>query len=577
MLRVQGEVSAAGYDFAQLFQNATYSKQALENAGDIYKSLNNQAEAINCYRKVLKMDEKNAKVHYKYALILDEAGNVEAATEEFNLALKYGENNPELLETLENLWLSRTINNPTDAQSYMNLAIILQKKKDYLGAQSQYFKAISLDPKDVNILYNLASLYLDQNNPKDAIGIWNKILIQQPNNTEVLFYKAEAQEKIKDFNGAIQTYRKITGLGDSNNEDVKRAKADISRIVSESFSGSELLAYLETEAQNNPTDFNAQYDFAYQAHKAGQLEKAIQYYKNALNINPKYVDSYLNLANIYSGRSDLKNAQEIVAQGLNMVPNNSKLLETKGNLEKEQAGDTYKLATKYWDEKNYKMALETYLKIPIQTPEVFSAIAACYSELGDNANAIEYYKKVLTKKPNDLEALEGIAGAYVDMDDEVQAEIWLKKILAINSNNADAKNALEAIKQSKAAKQLDDAIALYEKQNYSVALREFDKILSSDSTNAYAYYYKALIYDEQKKPKDAMAQYKKAIEIDPKFTLAVYGLAVALDTLENYKEAVENYDKYLTLRISEKTDDYITYVKKRNTELKNYLKNTAKQ
>ncbi len=579
ILRTQGELSAAGYDFAQLFNNSTYSKQALENAGDIYKSLNNQAEAINCYRKLLKMDEKNAKVHYKYALILDDAGNVEAATEEFNLALKYGEKNAELLETLENLWVSRTNVNPNDAQAFMNLAIILQKKGDFLGAQSQYQRAIALSPNDVNILYNLASLYEAQNDSQGAISVYDKILLKEPTNKDVLFYKAQTQEKIKDYNGAIATYKKIAALGGVNDNETKDAKAAIARITGSSFSPGELLSYLEVEAQNNPTDFNAQYDFAYQAHKAGQHEKAIQYYKNALNLNPKYTDGYLNLANLYSNKNDFKNAKGTLDWGLNMLPNNPKLVEAKGNLEKEQAGDIYKTATQYWDAKNYKMALETYQKIPIQTPEVLSAIAACYSELNDHTNAIEYYKKVLAKNPKDIDATEGIAGAYMDLNDDTQAEIWLKKVLALNPNNAEAKNALNIISQGKDAKALDDAIALFEKPDYPKALAAFDKIIATDPKNSYAYYYKALIFDEQKKPKEAIAQYKKAIEIDPKFSLAVYGLATAFDNSESYKEAVDNYDKYLALRAAEgaKKDDYIDYVKKRSTELKAYLKSSTKQ
>lgn len=578
-LRTQGELSAAGYDFAQLFNNSSYSKQALENAGDIYKSLNNQAEAMNCYRRILKMDEKNAKVHYKYALILDEAGNVDAATEEFNLALKYGEKNTELLETLENLWVSRTNANPSDAQAFMNLAIILQKKGDFQGAQNQYSRAIALAPNDTNILFNLASLYESQNDQKSTIGVWDKILLKEPTNKDVLVYKAQAQEKIKDFNGAIATYKKIAALGGANDSDTKAAKADIARIIGNSFSPGELLSYLENEAQNNPTDFNAQYDFAFQAHKAGRHEKAIQYYKNALNINPKYVDGYLNLANLYSNKNDFTNARGVLDWGLNMVGSNAKLVEAKGNLEKEQAGDIYKTATKYWDEKNYKAALEEYLKVPIQTPEVLAAIASCYSELNDNENAIEYYKKVLAKTPNNLAATEGIAVAYIELNNEAQAEIWLKKVLSLNPGNVEAKNALALIKQGQSARAFDDAIALYEKQDYAKALGAFDKITAAEPKNAYAYYYKALVYDEQKKPADAIAQYKKAVNADPNFSLAVYGLAIALDGAENYKEAVDNYDKYLALRAAEgtKKDDYIDYVKNRNAELKTYLKSISKQ
>lgn len=129
ILRFQDELPAAGYEFAQLFNNSTYAMQAYQNAGDIYKSLNNQLDAINCYRSAIKIEPKNANVHFRYALILEEVGNNEAAGEEYNLALKYGDKSPELLEKLEQLWLARSIENPRNAQAFINLGTVLQKKR----------------------------------------------------------------------------------------------------------------------------------------------------------------------------------------------------------------------------------------------------------------------------------------------------------------------------------------------------------------------------------------------------------------------------------------------------------------
>lgn len=572
-LRTIGELQASCYDFIQLFSNATYAKNALENAGDIYKTLNNQLEAISCYRKVLKLDEKNAGVHFKYALILDDINNTDAAAEEYNLALKYGEKNLELLDNLENLWLSRVVENPNDAQAYINLGTIFQKKGDFVNAKTQYLKAQSLDPSDKTIAYNLASLYLAQNNYAGAITIYDQILAKSPSDIDVLIYKATAQEKTGNFKGAISTYKTIEAIA-PDSEDGIDAKRQIARIVSKNYTGADLLSYLELEANSNPTDFNAQYDCAYALHKAGSFDSAIPYYKNALNINPKYTEGYINLAQLYINKNDYQNAQGVLNWGLNMLPNNPKLVEQKNNIVKAQAGDLYQSATKYWEAKNYNLALQNYLKIPIQTPEVLSAIAGCYSELNNHKQALEYYKKILEKSPNNLDALEGAAGEYLDLNDEVQSKVYLNKILTIDPQNANAKQALLAFKEGESAKEFDNAIALYEKKDYVNAMNAFNKIATQDPQNAYAFYYKALIFDDQKKLMEAILNYKKAVALDPKFSLAFYGLAIALDAKENYPEAVINYDKYLLLKTQEgaKPDDYTNYVKSRSTELKAYLK-----
>ena len=86
-LRAQGELPAAAYDFLTLKNNSQYAKPANENAGDIFKALNNSLKAIECYREALKAEPEDAKLHFKYAVILDEANNQESAAEEDNLAL----------------------------------------------------------------------------------------------------------------------------------------------------------------------------------------------------------------------------------------------------------------------------------------------------------------------------------------------------------------------------------------------------------------------------------------------------------------------------------------------------------
>lgn len=179
-LRAQGELPAAAYDFLTLKNNSQYAKLANENAGDIFKALNNSLKAIECYREALKAEPEDAKLHFKYAVILDEANNQEAAAEEYNLALKYGEKNPELLDILENLWRSRTINNPNNAQAYINMGTVYQMRGDLISAKAQYQKALTLAPNDRTALLNLASLYAAQGATAQAMAQYDKLLAKNP-------------------------------------------------------------------------------------------------------------------------------------------------------------------------------------------------------------------------------------------------------------------------------------------------------------------------------------------------------------------------------------------------------------
>jgi len=567
-LRTQGELAASIYDFNQLFNNSTYSKQALENAGDIYKSLNNDYKAMDSYRQLLKKDPGDAVVHFKYATILDAIGNSDAAADEYNNALKYGENNPEVLSMLENLWKQRTIENPKDAQAFINLGAIYQKKGNHQAAMEQYNKAQMLDPTDKTMALNMASLYVSKGDYAGAIKAYNLILDKDPNNAEVIGYKASAYMQMKDYKNAMAQYKMVLAV-DPNNA---AAGEKLNEILTSKLSGKELMNYLEVQANSNPTDYNAQYEYAYNLHKNKEYKKAIPYYTLALNIDPKREEGYLNLIQLYTVQGDYKSSQAVITQGLLYLPDSKALLAEQDTIKKTEAGGLYQKASDYFTKGDYKNALMTYMQIQYQTPEVISSIAASYYELQDYSAAIDYFGKVLSQNPKDTEAMYFMASSYLNMGNEDRAKEYLQKILALEPGNKNAKDALAGIDQGAQSKMLDSAISLYEAKDYSKALDTFNKIIASEPNNAYAHYYKGAIFDEQKQQNEAVQEYRKVISIDPNFSLAYYALATNLDGQEKYADAVSNYDKYIALRASEKEDDYIKYAKSRSKELKDYLK-----
>lgn len=572
-LRTQGELAAAGYDFAQLFNDKTYFVKARESAGDIYKTLNNEYDAMNCYREVLRVDPKNASVHFKYAQILENANNLDAAGEQYNLALKYGEKNPELLDKLEHLWLSRSLNNPDDSQALINLGTILQKKGDLENAQIQYKKAQALDPNDETVTLNLASLYIQGNQFGEAIKIYDEMLRKKPDDIQVLTYKADAYEKLKDYKNAVKVYEKILSLEGNN----KTALSAIDDIVTNNFQGDDLYSYLKTQADKKPDDFKSQYEYAYQMHKAGHLKDAENYYSRALEINPKSVDCYINLSQIYLSKEDTKNARVYVERGLEISPDEKTLLSFKDSIVKSDSVDLYNKATELFKDKKYKEALETYQKIPFETPELNEAIASCYIELEDYNSAISKYKRVLEKDSDNTGIMYQIANSYLELGNDKEARVYLNKILEIEPENGAVKNALYSIEQTNISNFLNDAISFYEKKDFSHAMTTLDKVIALDHENAYAFYYKGVIYDEQNKNKEAIEQFKKVISFNPDFNLAYYSLAGVFDKQEKYEEAVSNYDKFLELKkkLGEDDDEYYKYVEARNNELKAYLTNKS--
>ncbi len=76
-------------------------------------------------------------------------------------------------------------------------------------ADAAYRKAIALAPGFAKPRTNLGLLKLAQNKPAEAARLFESALAHDPQNTELLFFRADAQRQSGDLTGAIATYRRI--------------------------------------------------------------------------------------------------------------------------------------------------------------------------------------------------------------------------------------------------------------------------------------------------------------------------------------------------------------------------------
>ena len=114
------------------------------------------------------------------------------------------------------------------------------------------------------------------------------------------------------------------------------------------------------------------------------------------------------------------------------------------------------------------------------------------------------------------------AYAYYSMDDMQNAKQTAQKILAIDKTNKEALDIIANIDKASIDEILNTAIGQYEKGDYSNALATVGKFLAKRQDDAYGLYYKALILDELKKPKEAGWIYRSLIQKHPDFINAYY-------------------------------------------------------
>ena len=298
-----------------------------------------------------------------------------------------------------------------------------------------------------------------------------------------------------------------------------------------------------------------------------KIDEAISAYKSSISKNSSKVDAYVNLAICYASKDDYNNAVSILNTAKEKFPANNLVLKTLQNVQKDSTSTKLASASSSYEAKDYKMAVQQYLAINPATEDSMLGAAASYQAMGDYNSAIEYYKRAEKLNPNNTETPYYIGYLYSEQKNWALAEAYLKKALQLNPQS-EAKELLSYVVQNGSLTVLNEGIDLYEKNNYQTALLKFNEVLKKEANNAYAYYYRGLIYDEQKQPKLAINDYLNVLKYSNEFPIANYMLAVDYDTLSNYKEAFKYYQKFIS---SYSTDDeYLKYAKSRLEELRPY-------
>ena len=138
------------------------SKTHREN-GDRLKAQNEMKQAELEYGNALKFDEQSARANYGMAKVLIDSGR-----------------NDDGKKLLKKLTKMENIFEKENKHLFNEIGIDLRKQKIHEEAFEYYSKAISIDPDDEALLYNLARLQKDANKYQESLDTINKALKIKP-------------------------------------------------------------------------------------------------------------------------------------------------------------------------------------------------------------------------------------------------------------------------------------------------------------------------------------------------------------------------------------------------------------
>jgi len=565
-LRAEGNFPAAAYEFNQALGSKELQANSFQQVGDIMKILGNEPKAAEYYKKALSVMPSDINLRLAYAKILDNSGSSDEAIKEYGFVLERATSeNKDILYTLERIFSKKVQASPNNSNLNANMGAVLQKQGRLDEALSYYKQAETLDPSNVNTRVNTGTLYQQKGDYRTAIKAYESVLIVYPNNVNANLYRAQCLEKIGETKAAQDAYQKVLAL-DPNNGYIK---TQIVQNAKNSMEPQQFVEYVNTNlASANPSEIL--YDYALELHKDGKIDEAIYMYNCAIKANPAVSEMYVNLALAQAQGNKYDEALKILQSAQTKFPKDKTIATTAKNITSMKTDNQLNIAAEAYKNKDYKSAIHNYLAITPATSDTMLGVASAYQELGNKQKAIEYYKKALELKPIDSDIAYAIACLYGEEEDFVNAKEYLQKAVAFNKNNTQAIEYLQSIDEMEKSNLLNDAIALYEANKLDESLIKFNEVLSKDNQNSYALYYRGMIYDTKQQRNEAIADMKKAYELNKEFTICNYLIASDYDAMGQYKEAYTYYVAYANSDVQD--DEYKQYAKARAEELKEYAK-----
>lgn len=266
----------------------------------------------------------------------------------------------------ENLFKVLIEQHPNEPQIRMLFSDYLAAKDDMKGAAEQMDYAVNLDPTDAQAWNRLLVLNIISENYEAAIAAGDRAIELNPNNIELYGYIAPAYYNIKQYDKAIEVYKKALAAVDSTDTDHR--SMFLGGMGDAKFS-------------------------------MGDTIGAFALYDQAIEIDPNNVSILNNYAYFLTlCNRDLDKAERMSAKTVQAEPQNATFL------------DTY--AWVFYKRKEYTMA-QLYIEMAIKnerrpSSDIYDHYGDILLAVGNKQEALKQWKKALELDAGNKELLEKV-------------------------------------------------------------------------------------------------------------------------------------------------------------------------
>ncbi len=225
------------------------------------------------------------------------------------------------------------------------------------------------------------------------------------------------------------------------------------------------------------------------------LDKAIEYFKKAVELDPKNSAAKLGISDAYARKGD-------------------------------QTLESNKPETSFY-------YFEEAIKANPNNSAAHAGIGEAYDAIGSNDKALAAYEKAIGLDSTLTELYAPLGILYFQKGEIGKAEEYLIRIRAVRPDDPET--------------EFFYGLILTKQNRNDEAIGAFRRSIAGNPT-AEAYLYLGEAYDRTDRDKEAIAQYQEAVKLNPRYAEAYYDLGVAYYNRERYPDAVAAYQEALRIK-----------------------------
>lgn len=401
---------------------------------------------------------------------------------------------------------------PASLELQQQAEICLQRG-DLARAEAIYRSLIRAGYLSGSLLVNLAVLCGLRDELQEMVELLKKAIEIEPRNVEALYNLGLANAKLGDKKTAAETYRKAI----SYQPGYAIAHYNLGNLMQDEGDFAAAAACYEKAIEYRPSDAKSHFNLGLAYRKLGASDKAISSYKRAIEIRPDYPDAHYNLANIQLDSGDLDGA----------IHSFQKALQLNG----DHQGVLANLGTAYLQLGKLEDAIATFhqaLSLHPDDPICHAGLGHVYQRQGELQQAIKAFQQALELRPDDPGSLTNLGSALQEKGLISDAIAAYEEALKLNPGHPDAHNNMGTALQKLG--QVEEAIEAYR------------EALAQQPNHGHALYNLGNALQEQGNLDSAIDAYRKAIESNAKRSKVNRNLSMTLLLAGDYRQGWELYE-----------------------------------